>query len=70
MNQAVSAEFFRIATTIAELIFPTSLVRPNAKAQRAGAKRVDFKTDPTAGSVACDGYALSGAADRGLVLLP
>jgi hypothetical protein len=28
----------------------------NATHQRAGARRVDFKTDPTAGSVACDGY--------------
>jgi hypothetical protein len=30
MNQAVSAEFFRIATADAELIFSASLVRPNA----------------------------------------
>ena len=30
----------------------------NETHQRAGASCVDFKTDPTAGSVACDGYAM------------
>ena len=34
-------------------------VKFNATHQRAGAIRVDFKTDPTAGSVACDCYPIS-----------
>ena len=42
--------------------WPRSIIRilwQNDTHQRAGAKCVDFKTDPTAGSVACDGYAMS-----------
>jgi hypothetical protein len=39
MKQAVSAEFFRIATADAELIFPTSLVRPNDGVDRAAANQ-------------------------------
>ena len=31
---------------------------PNVSHQRAGAIRLDFKADPTAGSVACDCYLL------------
>lgn len=34
-------------------------LRPNASHQRAGAIDADFKTDPTAGSVACDCYPIS-----------
>ena len=32
----------------------------NEQHQRAGARRADFKTDPTTGSVACDWYARHG----------
>jgi hypothetical protein len=32
------------------------ILQPNASHQRAGARYVDFKTDPTAGSVACVCY--------------
>jgi len=35
----------------------SDLSSDNASHQRAGARRVDFKADPTAGSVACDCYA-------------